>query len=32
MDHVKFVEVVGGKGYIIKSVSEVDVIVEEVLV
>ncbi|GBW70597.1 thiamine pyrophosphate enzyme [Staphylococcus aureus] len=31
MDHAKFAEAVGGKGYTIKSASEVDAIVEEAL-
>lgn len=31
MDHAKFAEAAGGKGYTIKSASEVDAIVEEVL-
>ncbi|CZQ71132.1 Pyruvate oxidase [Staphylococcus aureus] len=31
MDHAKFVEAAGGKGYTIKSASEVDAIVEEAL-
>ncbi len=29
MDHAKFAEAAGGKGYTIKSASEVDAIVEE---
>lgn len=31
MDHAKFAEAAGGKGYTIKSASEVDAIVEEAL-
>lgn len=32
MDYVKFVEVVGGKGYVVRDVSCFDDIVEEVMV